>query len=88
VDELYELLIELTPQHLAGERPTVRDWNKAMGVARAVLELHKPTEALGFGELCEACSIDSIDFPLFVSYPCNTVRAIARALDVPIGDQQ
>ena len=81
MDELYERLIELTPQHLAGERPTVRDWNKAMGVARAVLELHKP-EFFGGHIACLACS-PGMPPPVLVMWSdCETVKAIAEALGV------
>jgi len=52
------------------------------GATRAVLELHKPgphkfVPAVAWCRRCD-CPADQ----------CAEVRAIARALDVPIGDQQ
>lgn len=65
----------------------------------AVLELHKPRDATTFvgrprppqcaecADQCHSGSGLSCDDP-DAAYPCETVRAVARALDVPIeGDQ-
>lgn len=57
------------------------------GATRAVLELHKPQtvaydphdNAHLTAVECHACESE---------YPCSTVRAIARALGIEIGDHQ
>jgi hypothetical protein len=57
------------------------------GATRAVLELHKP-EFFGGHIACLACSPGMPPPVLVVWSDCETVRAIARALDVPIGGDQ
>jgi hypothetical protein len=58
-----------------------------IAAVQAVLELHKPQPCAE--ECCTWC-VECDRIPKqFVPWPCETVRAIARALDVPIeGDQQ
>jgi hypothetical protein len=78
VGELYE---DLTIA-LDDAESTVRH-----AAVRAVLELHKP-EFFGGVVACLACSPGMPPQLLVAWSDCPTVRAIAQALDVPIGDQQ
>jgi hypothetical protein len=91
VSDLYERLLARVaaftedPPRCAGDRPWFcggDDYDLAVAATRAVLELHKPLPVLLENLVCK-----SPDHPA-EPWPCPTVRAIARALDVPIGDQQ
>jgi hypothetical protein len=83
VGELYERL-------LARVTDTPPPRMKVEDAVQAVLEVHKPIAYSGHPEpVCAECEERlNADGPGFWSWPCDTARAIARALDVPIGDQQ
>lgn len=85
MNELYERLLAASKPLMAGERYSVARLAGPLTALRAVLELHHPDDIEPLS--CVECSENNVD--LFVDWPCETVRAIARALDVPIeGDQQ
>jgi hypothetical protein len=79
VGDLYERLLACVTDNRP-PRMCVED------AVRAVLELHKP-RAVGTGEFeCAGCRT-SVAFVWWEK--CSTIRAVARALEVPIeGDQQ
>ncbi len=89
MDELHErLLIEARmAYHIWAPEPAANASARREAAVRAVLGLHKP-EFFGGVIACLACS-PGMPPPLLVEWSkCETVRAIARALDVPIGDGQ
>lgn len=63
---------------MAGPVNFARDYGRAVGALRAVVELHKPE-----GIFCAVC-FNAIEES--VSAPCPTVEVIARALGVEIGE--
>jgi hypothetical protein len=79
----YELLWDCSEPPLAGQVLRVGDLRAVMGLCRALLALHKPVPMPHGGFFCAAD-------PANLWERCETVRAIARALDVPMdeGDQQ
>jgi hypothetical protein len=95
VDDLYERLVAKVaaakaspPPCTCGECGDVRVAVEAAAILMVRLEAHKPRETscptaafAGSGEFeCAACRVEWSR--------CETVRAIARALDVPIGEPQ
>lgn len=101
--DLYERLLAKVaaftddPPRCTGDRPWfcgADDYELAVAAVRAVLELHKPAPCLRPCSLrhehvtcrwCKSSWRDALPVPPF--WPCDTVRAVARALDIEIGDQ-
>jgi len=91
VSDLYERL----QKRIEDEATGINYWvnaNPFEDATRAVLELHKPQlfylsgGSVGRTPLCFGCEINGYDAE-HAEFPCETVRAIARALDVQLEEK-
>jgi hypothetical protein len=80
VGDLYERLLAKVEDEATGINYWVNG-NPFEDVTRAVVELHKP-EDICSTVVCGVCPDLGDDFTN--KWPCSTIRAVARALDVEV----